>query len=204
MASTFAHSKKCMQATTISLLNMACACLKGRYWESGVLLRLIDETVDLAWYFVAAEGTGQGLAHLREWFRLNMAPPNAVCRKTIAQEVSGFLGEEQGAKHGAAMSQLYERKSKWIHPTYNGIMELYRPSITKQGDMKSGFEYGARSDAYKMLGLTDFFRSSIWTAVQGFIVCFITRMPLREEDKKTLYLLEETFRNQLQNRSPRV
>jgi len=69
----------------ISLLWTASDCIKAGQWFSGSFLREIDETLDLAHYFIIAENTTAGKKHLRNWFRLNKAPKNKTCREVISK-----------------------------------------------------------------------------------------------------------------------
>ena len=52
----------------INLLNMGCLCLKHGYWYSGSVLRDIDETLDLALYFVLTDGAAEGERARHRWF----------------------------------------------------------------------------------------------------------------------------------------
>ena len=53
----------------INLLYMSCTCLENLYWHSTVLLRTIDETIDLASNFIITEKTEKGKNDLKKWFR---------------------------------------------------------------------------------------------------------------------------------------
>ncbi len=55
-----------LYAKVINLLYMTCLCLDKAFWYSGVLLRIIDETIDLAIYFIIRGKTNQGKKHLEE------------------------------------------------------------------------------------------------------------------------------------------
>ena len=70
---------------TLSLLNMGCLCLKHGYWYCGSVLRDIDETLDVALYFVLSNNTAGGEKARRCWFRQNMVPKHAVCRAYISK-----------------------------------------------------------------------------------------------------------------------
>ena len=91
------------------------------------------------------------------------------------------------------------KKSKWIHPTYNGILEVYRAKIGSNWIMYQGFDYGPCSYSGKVFELTDFFQSSIWTSVQGFYICFYKDMPLTEKHRKILYSLDKIFLKEVNN-----
>lgn len=182
-----------LYSKVINLLKIACLCLEHRFWYSGVLLRPIDEVIDLAEYFIITEETEQGKKHLKEWFRENKAPSHKICRKAIAKYMSSLIEDETMDAHEELLRDLYGRKSKWIHPTYNGIMEVYRAKTGNKGIIPQGFDYGSCSYLRKLFELTIFFQSSIWTAVQGFFICFHKHMPLTEEDKKTLLSLNRKF-----------
>jgi hypothetical protein len=56
-------------AKVINLLNMACLCLEKFYLNTGSLLRIIDETIDVAEYFIISEDTEKGDLDLKKWFR---------------------------------------------------------------------------------------------------------------------------------------
>ena len=54
-----------LHARVINLLNIAWLCLENHYWYASLLLRPIDETIDLAEYFTIAENKEYGKKHLR-------------------------------------------------------------------------------------------------------------------------------------------
>ena len=186
-----------LYSQVINLLNMACFCLENCFWYSGIFLRMIDEPVHLAHYFIVTEKTEQRDKHLKEWFRLNKAPSHGFCRKAISKHVGYVLGKKLIDVLEETMTELYGQKSKWIHPNYNGIMEVYRIKTGNKGIISQGFDYGRCSYTGKILELTDFFQSSIWTAVQGFYICFYEKMPLKEQHRETLHALDKKFRQEV-------
>lgn len=173
----------------ISLLYLVCDCIKIGYWFSGSFLREIDETLDVAHYFTIAENTDAGQNHLKKWFRLNKAPKHKLCREAISK----WQSSHSEADYRSLMNELYDKKSKWIHPTLNSIRELmiFEESdgklITKDYDYKScGYER-------KLIEFTHFFRSSIWSSYQGFMFCFHDKMPLEDADKKIILSYNKLF-----------
>ncbi len=189
-----------LYSKVVSLLNMACSCLENSFWNSGIFLRMIDEAVHLAHYFIVTEKTEQGDKHLKEWFRLKHAPSHGFCRKAISEHVGSVLGNKLIDVHEEVMVDLYGQKSKWIHPNYNGIMEVYRVKKGEKGMVSQGFDYGCCSYAGKILELTDFFQSSIWTAIQSFYICFYEKMPLKAQHRKTLHALDKKFQQEADKR----
>lgn len=177
----------------INLLHMACACLEHSYFNAGVFLRLIDETIDIAEYFVISEGTSAGDKHLKAWFRENMAPSHATCRlensKFMAQIDPEFSAENQKG----LMDKLYNKKSKWIHPNFNSIREslVTKPSISVVDF--TGFDYDHCSNPRKIYELTLFFRSSIWSTFQGFYMSFVPNNFVDEADKRLLLEIDRHF-----------
>ena len=182
-----------LYSRVISLLNMACLCLENHFWEAGILLRSIDEAIDLAMYFIITQKTTQGEKYLKEWFRMNQIIPHSTCRKAAAKFMNTLINSITVEAQQELSGELYRKKSKWLHPTYNGILEVYRAKVGNNWIMYQGFDYGPCSYSGKVFELTDFFQSSIWTAVQGFYICFRINMPLREEDAKSLDSLNKKF-----------
>lgn len=188
------------KAINLYLLNMACLCLENHFWEAGTLLRPIDEAIDLARYFVITQKTKEGKANLKKWFRMNEIISHSNCRKAISALISTHLKAIDFEAQKELQDELYRKKSKWIHPTYNGILEVYRAKMGSNCVMYQGFDYGPCSYSGKIFGLTDFFQSSIWTAVQGFLLCFGQNMPLTKEHKDILYALDKKFLAQIDKR----
>jgi len=189
-----------LYSKAINLLNMACLCLENHFWESGTLLRSIDEVIYLAMYFVITQKTEEGKKNLKKWFRMNEIISHSNCRKAISALMSTHQKSIDFDAHKELQDELYRKKSKWIHPTYNGILEVYRAKMGSNCIIYQGFDYGPCSYSGKIFGLTDFFQSSIWTAVQGFYICFCIDMPLREEDRKTLHSLDKKFLQEVNNK----
>ena len=100
------------------------------------------------------------------------------------------------------MKELHYKKSKAIHHTHHDIMETYRAKIDNGRLTGLGFEYGPCSYPRKMLEVTELFRSSIRTAVQGFLLCFKDRLPLRQEHVEELMVLDQVFSGQASSESP--
>lgn len=188
-----------LYSKAINLLNMACLCLENHFWEAGTLLRLIDETIDLARYFVITQKTKEGKENLKKWFRMNEIISHSTCRKTISDLISTHLKEIDFEAQKELQDELYRKKSKWIHPTYNGILEVYRARMGSNCIMYQGFDYGPCSYSGKIFGLTDFFQSSICTAIQGFYICFYKDIPLTTKDRKTLRSLDKKFLKEVNN-----
>jgi len=179
---------------------MVCLCLENHFWEAGILLRSIDEAIDLARYFVITHKTEEGKKNLKKWFRMNEIISHSNCRKAISADMNTYLKDIDFDAQKELQDELYRKKSKWIHPTYNGILEVYRAKIGSNWIMYQGFDYGPCSYSGKIFELTDFFQSSIWIAVQGFYLCFYKDMPLREEDRKTLNSLNKKFSEEVNNK----
>lgn len=183
----------------INLLYMSCTCLENLYWHSTVLLRPIDEAIDLALYFVITEKTNKGKNDLKKWFRENEIISHRDCREAKAKHLQTFLKDEQYKIDHDRLTELYKKKSATLHPTHHEIIELYGAKIGNNWIMYQGIDYAACSYCGKILELTKFFQSSIWSAVQGFFICFSMNMPLRKEDRDTLSLLNKKFSEEVDN-----
>ena len=192
-----------LYAKVIRLLNMACLCLEHHFWDALILFRPIDEAVELAQYFILTEGSPQGLEHLRRWFRENHSPKNEKCRKVIGEYMDSVVPPKPGQKlFKEVMKELHYKKSKAIHYTHHDIMETYRAKIDNGLLTGLGFDYGSCSYPRKMLEVTELFQSSIWTAVQGFLMCFKDRLPLSQEHVERLMALDRLFSTQTSGGSP--
>jgi hypothetical protein len=183
----------------INLLYMACTCLESLYWHSTVLLRPIDETIDLALYFIITENTEKGKIDLKMWFKENCIISHSDCRQAIAKYSSNLLNDGPDRIQRERLSELYRKKSKMIHPTHHGIIEPYRAMIGDNWIMYRGVDYAGCSYAKKILEITEFFQSSIWSAIQGFLLCFWKSIPLRKEDWDVLRVLDEKFFKEVDN-----
>lgn len=177
----------------LSTLKMCCLCQRNNYWYWGSLLREIDEALDVAYYFVITKDLAEGRKALCKWFRENEAPKHADCRKVISNKMSAVDNTYDHNENYDLMNELYQKKSKFTHPTYHVIREVtkYRP----MGDdilHVAEIEYGACSYERKLFELTDFFKSSIWTSVQYFLQCF-QDLPLNKEDFQQLMTIHRKF-----------
>lgn len=178
----------------ISLLKMTCLCLEHHFWNALILLRPIDEAIQLAKYFIYIETDTQGVQHLRKWFRENRSPQNAVCRQAIGKYMDSILPPTDDRPSASVMGELHDKKSKEIHHTSNGIWETYRAKVENGKLIPLGFDYGPCSYPRKILEVTEFFQSSIWTAVQGFLLCFQKRLPLEQAHVDRLMDFDQLFR----------
>lgn len=166
----------------ISLLYLMCDSIKSGRWFSGSFLREIDETLDVAHYFVIMENTDSGKKHLKNWFRANETPKHQICRDAISKWEVSIDPNYSEDVYSSLKNELYHKKSKWIHPTINLIRELF---IFNESDDKlsvGGFDYSICKYERKLFELTRFFESSIWSAYQGFLFCFHDKLQLEEKD----------------------
>jgi hypothetical protein len=94
------------------------------------------------------------------------------------------------------MDELYNKKSKWIHPNFNSIREalVTKPSISVVEF--TGFDYDHCSNPRKIYELTLFFRSSIWSTFQGFYMSFVPNNFVDEADKRLLLEILRHFRSE--------
>ena len=176
----------------ISTLKMGCLCLRNGYWNSGSLLREIDECLDVAKFFVITKDTSRGGDALRRWFRQNLAPSHGDCRKEIASWVADIDKEADEEQHHELLKELYNKKSKFTHPTYATIREVAKYNTDGTVSVEE-VDYGPCSYERKLHELTHFFRSSIWSSFQTFSTCFIQELPLLEEDIKYLLNYDKKF-----------
>lgn len=175
----------------IATLKMHCDCLEIGHWYSGSLLRDVDECLDLANYFAIGKGTPGGDAARQRWFRQNASPSHATCRQAISEWQGALFGTESD-DHLELLKELYRKKSKWTHPTYISVREITDFDVTDRIRIAS-MDYGPCGDEQKLLELTDFFRSSIWSAFQCLYICFQLALSLSEEDATLLRDYDRRF-----------
>jgi hypothetical protein len=179
-------------AKVINLLNMACLCLEKFYLNTGSLLRIIDETIDVAEYFIISEDTEKGDLDLKKWFREGVSPMHSICREELSKNMSSIIQNKPKANE-ELMKTLYHLKSKMIHPTRNVILESLIYSEKEGILLLNSFEYKRCSYARRVYKLVEFFKSSIWTAFQGFLYCFDKKMPLGKDDKDILMSFDNKY-----------
>lgn len=181
-----------LYARVINLLHMGCVCLEAGYWNAGIVLRQIDEAIQVAEYF-SDESTAKLERDIARWFRENRSPQPSDIRKAIARRFGMEMGEDQGERHLYVMNELYELKSKWIHPTFSPVRETLRMKPKDAQAAVVGFDYEASTFPRKLHEITVFYRSSIWTAVQGFLFSFEYGIPLDAGDAAKLLELNKKF-----------
>lgn len=176
----------------ISLLHQGCSCLKNGYWYTGANLREIDEVVDVAHYFVVTEGTEKDKNAVRRWFRQNKAPKHSACRRALAEYSASLNPEYRAENQEALLNEQYQKKSKWVHPTFSAIREVTK-FVVKDRITIDSIDYESCSREYKLEELIDFYRSSIWTCFQTFFLCFKHTLPLTDEDSNLLLAYDKLF-----------
>lgn len=176
----------------ISTLKMVCLCLRNDYWTSGSLLREIDECLGVAEFFVLTKGASKGEKALRQWFRENRVPKHEDCRKEIAIRMALLDKETAEEQHRELLNELYQKKSKFTHPTYATIREVTKYNVEGIPSVEE-IDYGPCSYERKLHELTHFFRSSIWSSFQTFFICFVREFPLLEEDIEYLRNYDKKF-----------
>jgi hypothetical protein len=182
-----------LYARVINLLHLGCVCIEAGYWNAGIVLRQIDEAIQVAEYFSTGESTPEYLRDVEKWFRENRSPQPSDMRKADAKRLGELMGQEQGERHLYVMNELYELKSKWIHPTFSPVRETLQTTPQNDQAVVVGFDYEASTFPRKLHEITLFYRSSIWTAVQGFLLSFQHQIPLDPADSEELLALNRKF-----------
>ncbi len=180
-------------ARAIALLNLMRYCINRDYWFAGNMLRDIDETLDVALYFIISEATPSGKKNLAKWFRSNETPKHMICRDVIAEWGAAINPEHDKENNKALMNELYHKKSKWIHPTLNSICDIINYEIDNDKVKVTSFDYDACTYDRRLYELTQFFRSSIWSTFQSFMLCFRYSLPLEKEDIELLLGYDKLF-----------
>ena len=176
----------------ISCLKMGCDNLLAGYWFAGSVIREIDETIDLAQYFIITKDTDKGKIDLKKWFRQNFAPQHSKCREALSNHMSSLQNDIEKENHRLLMNELYQKKSKWVHPTYGVIREV--TEFDTGGGIKiKSMSYGITEHELKLCELTEFYKSSIWSVIQSFIICFSKNLPLNEPSGKRLIEIDIFF-----------
>jgi hypothetical protein len=179
-------------AKVINLLNMVCLCLENFYLNAGSLLRIIDETIDVAEYFIVSENTEKGNLALKKWFKEDVAPGDFVCREELSKHMSSIIRNKPKANE-ELMRTLYYIKSKMIHPTRNVILESLIYSKKERISSPNSFEYKGCSYPRRLYKYVEYFKTSIQTAFQGFFMCFHEKMPLEKDDKDILIFFNDKY-----------
>ena len=179
-----------LYAKVINLLNMTCVCLREHYFNAGSLLRIIDETIDLAEYFIISESEDNGIRDLKRWFREDVSPKHKTCREVVSKYINEILSQTDNEE---LMYEIYQKKSKMIHPTRNIIIKSGFLFYKNTNNMSLQFDYKSTRYLRQIYELTAFFKSSIWTSIQGFFICFYKKMPLEQIDKNMLIKLNDKY-----------
>jgi hypothetical protein len=182
----------------ISTLKMCCLCQRSDYWYWGSLIREIDESLAVAELFVISKDTSEGFQALHKWFRQNEAPAHTECRKVISTKMSATDPRNSQNNNLDLLYEIYQKKSKFTHPTYLVIREITTFELLNNIPNIKEIEYGQSKHERKLLELTEFFRSSIWTSIQVFIQCFHD-LPLDKEDLNHLFSIHSKIAKEEEN-----
>jgi hypothetical protein len=180
-------------AKVIRLLNMACLCLEHGFWDTLILLRPIDEAMQLAKYFSRCEGTEACAKTIETWFRENRSPKNELVRESLGANLDQLQGEQGQRPMASLYSELYQKKSSEIHHTLGGMWETLPTRVEKGTLVFSGFDYGPCTYPRKLNDITILFRSSIWSSIQSFLLCFQERIQLEDQHIHKLREIDDLF-----------
>jgi hypothetical protein len=180
-------------AKAISTISCLCENLRQGYWYVGSMLREIDETLDVAFYFIITKDNKSGASDLRKWFRLGRSPIHHKCREAISEWHSQLDPSIEKENHKILMSSLYGVKSKFIHPTFQSIRDCSVMSYSNGKVLIESLCYGKSSRLKRLWELTHLTKSSIWTCFQQFLLIFIHSMPLNQKDVDFLLAYDKQF-----------
>lgn len=176
----------------ISCLQMGCDNIRQGYWVAGSVIREVDEAIDLARYFVVTSDSDTGKKALKKCFRENFSPTHSECREALSKNMASIAGEEGYEEHRLLMNELYKKKSKWVHPTFSAIREVTQFSVSEKIDINECC-LGVTEHEKKLLELTEFYKSSIWSTFQAFLLCFHSALPLNQAMSDQLLEIDKAF-----------
>lgn len=176
----------------ISCLKMGCDNIGQGYWAAGSVIREVDEAIDLARYFIIMSDLDAGKRALKKWFRENFSPTHSECREALSKNMASIVGEIEYEEHRLLMNELYKKKSKWVHPTFGSIREVTQFSVSEKIDIRECC-LGVTEHEKKLLELTDFYKSSIWSTFQAFFFCFYSALPLNQATSDKLLEIDRAF-----------
>ncbi|WP_292758210.1 hypothetical protein [Methylophaga sp. UBA2689] len=178
----------------ISCLQMGCVNIRQGYWAAGSVIREVDEAIDLAMYFVVTSDSDAGKKALLKWFRENFSPTHSECREALSKHMSFVIGEEDYEQYRLLMNELYKKKSKWVHPTFGAIREVTQFYVSERMEIHECC-LGITEHEKKLLELTDFYKSSIWSTFQAFFLCFHSALPLNQATSNKLLKIDKAFQS---------
>jgi len=172
-------SNETWEFATYLLLSRAIALLKGAiellskgYGYAGSIIREVDETLDVAQYFKIRAQSGD-YVDLKSWFRNSVAPSHSKCRKAIADHYASIVSGANAQKHEYLLNELYQKKSKWTHPNFGLIRESGLLKVIEGKLQIDELCYGECKHEFKLIELVNYFKSSIWTTYQQFMILFV-------------------------------
>ncbi|MDD1796394.1 hypothetical protein LRP50_25075 [Enterovibrio sp. ZSDZ42] len=166
----------------IGLLKGAAELLSQGFWYAGSIIREIDETLDVAQCFKIQSEKGEH-NDLQAWFRNSVAPSHSKCRKIISANYAELITETDAHNHELLLNELYRKKSKWTHPNFGVIREAGSFKTEKGKFIVSDLCYGECVHEFKMHELVDFFKSSIWSSYQQFMIIFVNILSIEHRQE---------------------
>jgi len=173
----------------IAILSCLCENIKQGFYYAGSMLREIDETLDVALYFILSKDKDTGKNDLMKWYRVGFSPSHSKCRKTIAEATKNKTFDFE-----FLMSTIYGKKSAFIHPTFHSIRDCCIISFENERVLLKNLCYGISLRQERLYELAHFARSSIWTCFQQFLFIFVSSMPLNQSDIDYLVEYDRIFR----------
>lgn len=179
-------------AQAINLLHLGCLCLENGRQNAGFVLRQVDEVVQLALYFTLCGSESDTQENLCKWYYENRSPSPAEMRRAVARNLPAQSAPvaDQFLKN---ITDVYDWKSKWVHPAHTAIREIFYTDPEASSSEIESFDYQSCTYPRRLLKLTRFFESSVWTVVQHFLLCFLSNNMLTEQDLSRLMKINTEF-----------
>ena len=190
IANSEGHESKMMAAyllfgRVIDTLKLCCLAQKNDYWYWLSLLREINEHLGVAEYFAIHGDTPEGKDNLFTWYRHNEVLGNSLVRTIHSKHMSAINDTFSESENQGLLNELYQKKSKFTHPTYLIIREITPYSTLQNGQLIIEHQESCRYQR-KHFECTVEFKQHILTSFLSFRQCF-HNSSLEEEDLKTLY-----------------
>ncbi|MEQ3694698.1 MAG: hypothetical protein ABNH16_14035 [Thalassolituus sp.] len=179
---TWEFASYMLLSRAIALLKGAIELLSNGYWYAGSIIREVDETLDVAHYFKIRAQSGDD-TDLKKWFRTSIAPGHSKCRKAIAEHYVSIVHSENAKQHEYLLNELYQKKSKWTHPNFGLIRESGSFEVVEDKLQIKELCYGECEHEFKIMELVDYFKSSIWTTYQQFMIIFVDFLSIEHREE---------------------
>lgn len=179
-----------------TMFNTFTKCIKDKSLSVGIFIRPINESINLAKYFLVEKHSPRGQDYLFIWFRNNHTPRTEIVFDSVKKFNKTIIGEELSDFLESISFELINSASKSIHNSYSSTIKGFIYETENDNLVFEKIEYEESSNLRETLNNLIYAQSLLLSIYITYLGCF--KKIINTTDANILNAIESD-RTELQN-----